>query len=526
MNTAHPITWFRRLHWRMTLVFVIAVSLMGGATLLMFRHLSAQAALEATQRMNLGLARFVAEHQPQPLINALGRPEHAAMRDLAMHVMAINPAVEVYLLDDQGRVLDHALDGLGKLDPIGFQVDLAAVRPLLAVSAANGTSQLAAAPVALPFFGDDPLNGNAKNIVSVAALVPSGYLYIVLNGRMAQMVTSSTASSASDQAILLGVLAAMALTVLFGALSLNYLTRPLRALADHVQGMRNQEQQTAADQTGDEIAALGDAIQALEGRVDEQFKQAEEAERLRRELVSSISHDLRTPLSAVQGYLETLLIRDEHLDAATRQGHMRTALRHASSLGHRIAELFELSKLDAGRVQPKIESFCVAELLQDVIQSYQLDAQRRHVQLELATESHYTAQVTADIALIERVLQNLIDNALSHTPEGGRVVVTVRLEGTQARISVQDNGLGIAQEDLPHIFERYWSSTRQADAVVDPSNRPAPASQDHMGLGLAIVKRILDLHGSVVSVRSQLRQGTCFEFVLPGHGQNSSLVAA
>jgi hypothetical protein len=113
--------------------------------------------------------------------------------------------------------------------------------------------------------------------------------------------------------------------------------------------------------------------------------------------------------------------------------------------------------------------------------------------------------VRADIALIERVLQNLVDNALRYTAAGGEVNLSVCARGRQFEISVSDTGRGIAQEHLPHIFERYW---RAGDTE---ESQPGTSA----GLGLAIVKRILDLHGSVVRVQSELRRGTRIEFSLP-----------
>ena len=156
-------------------------------------------------------------------------------------------------------------------------------------------------------------------------------------------------------------------------------------------------------------------------------------------------------------------------------------------------------------MQPQQEVFCLAELLQDVVQNYQLAAQERGVALSLAAGSHLNAKVSADIAMIERVLQNLIDNALRYTAAGGEVTLGIELRGAFMEISVSDTGRGIATADLPHIFERYWR----------PSDADDGAAGTSAGLGLAIVKRILDLHGSIVRVHSEFARGTRFDFLLP-----------
>jgi signal transduction histidine kinase len=332
-----------------------------------------------------------------------------------------------------------------------------------------------------------------------------GYLYIALNGRMAQSVSASLANSGALRAMAIGAALSTLLAALVLWLAWRQLTRPLRQLTDDLKSFRDEGDAQARVEPGDEIAALRRAVQAMQQRIAQQFQRLEDGDRQRRELMSNISHDLRTPLSSIQGYVETVLVRGDALDAQARATHLCTALRHAESLGKRIADLFELSKLDAGRMKPKQEVFCLAELLQDVVQNYRLAAQQRGVSLCLATGSHTQAKVLADIAMIERVLQNLIDNALRYTAAGGTVTLTIENHGAFMQISVSDNGRGIETQHLPHIFERYWRATDAQDSAASASS----------GLGLAIVKRILDLHGSVVRVHSELARGTRFEFLLP-----------
>lgn len=173
-------------------------------------------------------------------------------------------------------------------------------------------------------------------------------------------------------------------------------------------------------------------------------------------------------------------------------------------MSKRIAELFELAKLDDGRVQLQLESFPLAELLSDVVQSYSVEAAKKAIRLEMEIPQGTAIVVCADIGLIQRVLQNLIDNALRHTPPGGRV--WVRMEtGDSGRVWIQvvDTGSGIAQPDLPLIFERYFRAGKMTGE-----------SQSGNGLGLAIVKRILDLHGALISVHSSVGAGTRIGFEL------------
>jgi signal transduction histidine kinase len=496
---------WRPLHVRAALVALPMLLALGAAMVLMLQHYSAQTALEAGQRMNLGLARYVMEHQPPGLIAADGRPDDSRMKELALHVMMINPAVEVYLLDPQGRVLAHALDGADGAALVGMQVDLLPVRRLL-----DGAQE--ADHVRLPILGTDPRAPGRANTFSAAAVAQPGggmgYLYIVLNGSKAQRVSASLSNSEALRAMVSFVGLAVALAAVVLWVTWHHLTRPLRELTEELKSFREDGEARTDVPSGDEIRTLRKAVQAMRERIAQQFRRLEDSDRQRRELVSNISHDLRTPLSSIQGYVETVLLRGDAIDAPSRATHLRTALKHVELLGKRIRDLFELSKLDAGRTELRNEVFCLAELLQDVIQNYRLAAQGRGVVLSLAAGSHAHAKVRADIAMIERVLQNLIDNALRYTASGGTVVLAIDDHGGFMQISVSDSGRGIESRHLPHIFERYWRAN-------DVEEQDASTSS---GLGLAIVKRILDLHGSAVRVQSELRCGTRFEFLLPQAG--------
>lgn len=498
---AMAVPMWRRLHVRAALLAAPLIMLLGAGMYLLLQHYSAQNALEAGQRMNLGLAQYVANHQEPGLIDAQGRPSSARVQELAMHVMKINPAVEVYFLDRQGRVLAHALEGIQGQDPVGTQVDMGPVRQLLDPQA--GASQK------LPVLGTDPLQPDRSNTFSVAPLVSDAgpvdsYLYIVLNGRLVQSETASLDNSHTLQAMALSAAASSLLAAAVLWMTWRHLTRPLRQLTEELSAFRGEGVPSRSAQ-GDEIDLLRSSVTDLQNRIARQFHELADSDRQRRELVSNISHDLRTPLSSIRGYVETVILRGDAIDADARSTYLRTALRHVDLLGKRVDDLFELSKLDAGHVTPHTEVFCLAELLQDIVQNYQLAALQRGIALHLAAGSQSEARVLADIAMIERVLQNLIDNALRHTAVGGTVELAIENHGAFMNVSVRDTGHGIRSEHLPYIFERYWRAPEADDVGVGARS----------GLGLAIVKRILELHGSPVNVYSEFKRGTRFVFGLP-----------
>ena len=177
----------RRLHVRAPLFAAPLLLGLGAVMYLLLQHYSAQAALEAGQRMNLGLARYVVEHQPPGLITSAGQPDKGLVTELAMHVMAINPSLELYLLDAGGRVTAHALDGQQGPDPVGVQVDMAPMRRLL-----SATDD---ATVLLPVLGTDPRNPTRANTFSVSSIAPPGGAMGYKDGRANDGACAQQASS-------------------------------------------------------------------------------------------------------------------------------------------------------------------------------------------------------------------------------------------------------------------------------------------------------------------------------------------
>lgn len=224
---------------------------------------------------------------------------------------------------------------------------------------------------------------------------------------------------------------------------------------------------------------------------------------LRSELIANVSHDLRTPLAALRGYLEMLASKGGELPGATQRSYVEIALRQSEHLATLVDELFELAKLDFKGVRLEREAFQPAELAVDVLQKFQLAADRQDVGLHIEAAAA-VPPVDADLGLVERALDNLIGNALQHTPAGGSVTVSLRAEDQRVIACVADTGSGIPEDELPFIFDRFYR--------VDKSRA---RSGGGAGLGLAIAKRIVELHGGELRVHSIVGQGCRFSFDLP-----------
>jgi signal transduction histidine kinase len=255
--------------------------------------------------------------------------------------------------------------------------------------------------------------------------------------------------------------------------------------------------------SGDEVDRLEAAFDGLVERITEQVGMLEKADTVRRELIAGVSHDLRTPLTALRGYLETLLFMEGGLGERERRDYLESAIKHGKRLSSLIGALSELARLDAPEMRTQIEPFPLGEIVQDVVQKFALVAANRGSEL-VGEFDPELPPVYADIELIERVFENLLENALRYTPEGGTVTVALASEEDGIKVSVTDTGPGIPAEILPRIFDRFC---RVGNGGRGESNG--------MGLGLAIAKRILELHGSSIEVETKLGTGSSFSFKLP-----------
>jgi len=421
--------------------------------------------------------------------------DQEALKKTFNHYMMVNPSIEIYLLDYNGAILSYSAEP-GKVKR--ERVDLQPIRDFL-----NGTE--------FPLLGDDPRSFERRKVFSATRIPVAGqapaYLYVVLRGeeyeRIEQLFQQNFLLQLSGAALLVS----LSIGLVVGLLLFRLLTRRLHSLA-HL--MRHFSESNFTRHTPwqlhhrrkDEIELLGQHYNSMAERIQEQLDDLKKQDVLRRKLVANVSHDLRTPLAAMHGYIETLQMKEQDFDSDTRSEYLETALQHSRRVTKLVDELFELAKLDAREMQPQQEPFALAELVQDVIQKFQLPAEERRIRLGMQSDNSLPF-VNADIAMIERVLENLIGNALQHTGAGGKITVSLQLKESAVEVQVQDNGSGIPERDLPGIFDRFYRANNKE------------RNDQHAGLGLAIAQHIVRLHSGLIEVRSKINQGTRFFFSLP-----------
>ena len=489
---------FRTLYSKMALTLLGLFLVVGGSFVGVSLYTTDMYQQEVNQKLNRELARLLVEDQR---IMVDGKVDEDALKEIFHMLMVMNPSIEIYLLDPEGRILGFSAEpGHVKRKT----VDLGPVRTFL-----NATGSL-------PLTGDDPRDPEGRKVFS-AARIPErgdlmGYLYVILGGEIYDSMTQKLQGSYILRLSLWSVGTSLLVAVLTGLLLFASLTRRLRSLAHAMEaytggkGPANPVLPTVknTDRT-DEVDQLIMAFRQMAERIEGHVQSIRQTDALRRELVAGVSHDLRTPLATLQGYVETLRMKESSLNEQERRNYLDIALSHCRRLSQLVADLFELAKLEAREIGIRPEPFNLAELIYDVTQKFQLRAGEKKVRLAVEVPEE-TPLAVADIALLERVLENLIENALRHTPEQGVVRVELIPSGDRMGVTVKDTGPGIPPDELPLIFNRFYQ--------VPGADK---AKSGHSGLGLAITRQILELHESRIRVESSPASGTAFSFDLPLH---------
>ena len=297
------------------------------------------------------------------------------------------------------------------------------------------------------------------------------------------------------------IIAILLVSAIVGLVAFWYITKKLNAI---VYGIRLFESGDLSSRIpvreNDELGRIGGVFNDMAGTIEKNIKELRGIDELRTELISNVSHDLRTPVASIQGYAETLLLKQETITPADRQRYLEIIVKSCNQLKKLVEDLFELSKLQTNQVKIRPEPFSLTELVTDVANKYRIISQKKGISINTFVSKDIPV-VKADISMIDRVLQNLIDNAIKFCKEGDYINIDLKLsEPDKVSITIADSGAGISNEELPHIFERYYKDEKRSEST---------------GLGLAIVKKIVELHHTVIRVDSQPGKGTIFSFNLP-----------
>ncbi|MCI0508402.1 MAG: HAMP domain-containing histidine kinase [Gammaproteobacteria bacterium] len=484
------------LYKKLAALLFLLLTAVGACLIWLYIYTAEMYEQEVSQRLNATLAGHIVSDS-LPIKN--GAVDQSALDSIFHMLMIINPGIEVYLLDAGGKILAYSAP------PEKIKRDSVDLKPIIQFLA-SGAKPL--------IKGSDPRHLSRQKIFS-AAPIPAegpreGYLYVILGGEAYDSTADMIQGSYFLKIGLTGLSVALVIALLAGLWLLSLVTRRVGKLSAIMHNFLSDAKSAdfvmrypAPEHPRDEIDALGRTFNIMADKIDTQLAELKSNDTKRRELIANVSHDLRTPLTSLQGYLETLMLKQDTLSDEEKQKYLQIVTGHSQRLGQLVTELFELAKLDSVETLLHIEPFSMGELVQDVVQKYQLTAVNKGIQLK-SNFGEDLPSAYGDIGLIQRVLENLIDNAIRYTSAGGSITVDLTSNKDNIAVKIIDTGCGIEKEELPHIFDRFYRSKREDKERSYNS-----------GLGLAITKRILSLHGSDIAADSDVDQGTTFTFELP-----------
>jgi len=311
---------------------------------------------------------------------------------------------------------------------------------------------------------------------------------------------------ASEHDLLLAtvlLLFAGGIAVVLGSFFTSTLIERIKRLEKAAKSIENGDLSSRAEIPGnDEIALLAKSFNQMAQKIQTADQKQKELESLRRDLVAWAGHDLRTPLSSIRVLVEAL--SDGFVtDPVEITNYLIQTKKHVDNLSLLIDDLFQISQLDAGGIPLTLEPSSLSDLISDTLESFSGLANQKGIILSGSADKDVDP-INIDVLWLGRAINNLVSNAIRHTPVGGLVTIYAKSDGDYVSVSVRDTGEGILTEDIPHVFERFYRGEKSRNRFGGGA-----------GLGLAIAKGIVEAHKGNIFVESQPGHETVFKFTLP-----------
>jgi signal transduction histidine kinase len=477
MAVASPrLSWYRSFYWRIGITFVAFVVVFLIIQGIILRRTPRQPPFDVFRSPVLAaeVAADVAER--------LGRGQTA---DLSAHLKSRYPLPEG---DEVGWIVfvatrDRMFSNTGGPLPGIVRLTALSAWGRRRLTSADAVSPIATAPAVF----DDRFVGLV--MVLVRPPRPSGGLGVPRE--VGQLLSLPSTVVLTAAAVL------VAMVIFYPA------RRRLRALEHAAHRLGEGDLGARAPQAGgDEIARVAAAFNRMAEELETRDAALRTSDALRRQMMADVSHELKTPLTAMRGYIETLRMPEVVLDADRRSRYFETIDRETRRLERIVKDLLDLARYEHGGVVLQRRVFDIERLFQNVAGRHERDAHTKGVAIRIHVDAH-ADQVVADPDRIEQAIENLVGNALRHAPAGGTITLTATQADGVATLSVSDTGVGITPEHLPHVFERFYK--------VDTARAAESAGS---GLGLSITKAIIERHGGMIGVTSEPGQ-TTFTILLP-----------
>ncbi|HEV8082302.1 MAG TPA: HAMP domain-containing sensor histidine kinase [Chitinophagaceae bacterium] len=480
---------------RITIMVFALITILGVLFMALTYYATTHYHLASTQLLNKDVAAHIAKFaSPFDRFGINKRKADSVFKN----VMILNPSTEVYFLDTAGNVMDFY--GPNKEIKL-WKVPLENIDKFIL---SKGEEYIKS---------PDPRDQSHDKIFSAAEVISKpkklGYIYVILGSNeyrtVSEMLFSSHISNFAIKAFIFIILLSIALSLLYIQSIQKRFNRMVNVLEKFQNGDFNARFKI---KDNDELASVSLAFNKMADLLTYNIDQLTKSEMERKDFIANISHDLLTPLSIARGYAETIVIKKHEISQPEIDNYVDMILKKMLQVEHMVKQLFEITKMESPEFKAKKESFVLSEIVQETVNTFQLIASQKGVTLK-CIQCQYHVWVSADIKLMERVIQNLVDNAVKNTSENGIIKVALQVENNNLIFNVENTSNPLSEELIN------WINNEEArDAETKPSRS---------GLGLVIVKKILHLHGSVLKAQVT-NNNNIFSFSLPISNPASILI--
>ena len=414
------------------------------------------------------------------------------------NAMVVSPSIEVYFLDTAGKVIYfESPDSAIKL----WQIPLQNINKLIASKGEIYTT----AP--------DPKDPEHDKIFSAAEVIHNqkklGYIYVILGSKaynnMSELLFKSHAARLALQAFAIIIVVSVFISLYYIKRLQRRYNAVISVLDEYKRGNFNAR---FPENKKDEFTPVTTSFNAMADLLSENINRLKKGEQERKNFIANISHDLRTPLSIASGYAETLANENDKINITKQKQYMQLVVSKLKQVEDMVMQLFELSKLDSVDFKPAGEPFIFSEIVEEITNSFSMAASGKHIRLS-CVGCQEVVWTNGDIKMMERVLQNLISNAIKNTPEQGAITIRLQQQNEKLTTLLDNEGEPLSTALL------HWINSDDAANLLQ--TRPLHKT----GLGLVIVKRILALHDAKLTASINEKGGNRFQFSLPVYGNTS-----
>lgn len=372
-------------------------------------------------------------------------------------------------------------------------------------------SDLAITPNITTAIGGDAgyISVQSADYMDVAIPISGGtgnYIVYIIDNKSSVHELSSAMFEIILEALMIGLAIASLLSLLLAKTIVTPIQSLTRAAERVAAGNFSQKPDLGSE---DEIGILTRTFNSMAGQLEDTLNDLTKSEQMRREFVANVSHELRTPITSIRSYTETLM-ENSDLPKQTEQDFLGVILKESDRMTNIVSDLLTLSRFDAGSIEFQFERFSIEKAVTDVYNSMLMEAQKHNHRFTLEFKSELP-EIVGDSARIEQVLINMVSNAIKYTRDGGKIVLTSGYKDNSVWVSVRDNGIGIPDDDVPKVFDRFYR--------VDKARSRESGGT---GLGLSIAKEIVTRHNGTIVLNSKPGKGTTITATFPVEGPNEN----